>query len=162
MPTVDPPLFTIPDDHEPSFLAFLLQQLFVPLTSLLILAIIPAVPWRFVRAGVSGQLVEVTRCMVVSAVAGFVLGSVVRRLFPRVRSGGKWIGVLPVILMVWALLSDTFTFSFAKAFAELFFPGPDGEGWWAFALLTCPTISTLSYSVAMARPLFAHKSAALH
>ena len=64
--------------------------------------------------------------------------------------------------MAWALLSDIFTFSFATALAELFFPGPNGEGWWAFLLLTCPTISTLSYSAAMAWPLFAHKSAALH
>jgi hypothetical protein len=148
VPTVDPPLFTIPEDDEPSFIAFLLQQLLVPLASLLILAVVPAVP-ESVQAGTSGQIVEVVRCMVVSAIAGFVLGSAARRWSPSVRSGGKWIGVLPSILLVWALLSDTFTFSFTKALAELFFPGPDGEGWWAFVFLTCPTISTLSYSAGM-------------
>ncbi len=52
-------------------------------------------------------------------------------------------------------------FSFTKALAEFFFPGPDGEAWWAFALLTCPTISTLSYSAAMTWPPFAHKSTTL-
>lgn len=84
----------------------------------------------------------------------------VRLVFPKT-SGGRWIGVLPAILMVGGLVSDTFTFSFTKALAELFFPGPDGEGLWAFALLTCPTISTLSYSATVTWPLFAHKSVAM-
>ena len=157
---VDPPLFTSSADEEPSFLAFLLQQLFVPLAALLILAVVPGVPWRFVQAGIGGQVIEVSRSVVVSAAAGFLIGLAVRRRLGRAVSGGKWIGVLPSILMIWALLNDAFTFSLAKALAELFFPGPDGEGWWAFALLTCPTISTLSYSVAMAWPLFAQKQVA--
>jgi hypothetical protein len=161
VPNVDPPSFALPDGDEPSFLAFLLQQLFVPLASLLVVAIVPGVPWKFVQAGVSGQLIEVARCMMVSAVAGLVLGSIVRRVFPKV-SGGRWISVLPAILMVWGLVSDTFTFSFTTALAELFFPGPDGEGWWAFTLLTCPTISTLSYSAAITWPFFARKLVAVH
>ena len=105
-------------------------------------------------------MIEVSRSVVVSAAAGFLIGWAVRRRLGRAVSGGKWIGVLPSILMIWALLNDAFTFSLAKALAELFFPGPDGEGWWAFGLLTCPTISTLSYSVAMAWPLFAQKQVA--
>ena len=152
MSAVDPPFFASPDDEEPSFLAFLLQQLFVPFAALLTLAVVPGVPWRFVQAGIVGQLIEVSRSVLVSAAAGFLLGLAVRRLVGHAPSGGKWIGVLPSILMIWALLYDAFTFSLAKALAGLFFPGLDGEGWWAFVLLTCPTISTLSYSVAMARP----------
>jgi hypothetical protein len=158
VPVVDPPLFALPDDDEPSFLAFLLQQVFVPLASLLTVAIVPGVPWKFAQSGVSGQLIEVARCMIVSAVAGLVLGSTVRRVLPKA-SGASWIGALPAILMVWVLVSDTFTFSFTAALAELFFPGPDGEDWWVFALLTCPTIATLSYSASVTWPLFARKSA---
>jgi hypothetical protein len=48
---------------------------------------------------------------------------------------------------------EAFAFSFAKAFLDLFFPGPDGEGWWLFILLTCPAASALCYSAAMSWPL---------
>ena len=155
-------MFTLLDNDDPSFVAFLVQQLLVPLASLAALIIVPDVPWKYVEAGASGQVIEVARCTIVSAVTGFMLGSLVQRGFPKARSGGKWIGAIPAVLMVWALVSDTHTFTFTKALADLFFPGPDGEGWWAFILLTCPTISTLCYSAAMKWPLFLKSPDAAH
>jgi hypothetical protein len=159
-------LFALPDDDEPSFLAFLLQQLFVPLASflalLMVAEIVSEIPWKFVDAGMTGQIIDVVSSTMVSAAAGLLLGSAVRRLFPKARSSGKWIAALPLILMTWALVSDTFTFSFSKTLVDLFFPGPNGENWWAFMLLTCPTISALFYSAAMAWPMSARKPAASH
>ncbi len=158
VPTIEPPNFAISQDGEPSFVAFFLQQLFVPATSLLILVIVPSIPDEFVKSWVGWQLMEIVRCLFVAAMAGLLLGSVVQRLFPIARSsGGRWIAVIPVISLIWALLSDTLTFSLSEALTDLLFPRPDGEGWWAFFLLTCPTVSTIAYSAVMAWPLFAQK-----
>jgi hypothetical protein len=152
----DRPLSSFRDEDDPVFFTFLFlpQQFLVPVASLLILFWVPGVSWSFVQQGIVGQIVEVGRCLLPSSAAGFALGILARRFFPGLRSAGKWVGVLPSVLMVWALLHDGFLFSFAKEFLKLFFPGPDGEGWWLFMFLTCPTSGTLCYSAAMAWPFF--------
>ena len=150
MPTAYRPLFT--------FLSFLVQQVLVPAVALLMLALIPGAP-RPLWAGITVQIVDVGRGLLGSAAAGFALAFAARRFFPSARSGGKWIGVLPSLLMVWALVYGTFRLSLAQAFLVLFFPGPDARGWFLFVILTCPTAAALCYSAAMAWPLFGRKPA---
>src|SRR4051812_20884529 len=98
MPTSERPLFSFRMADEPSFLAFIVQQLFVPAGSVLIFLLVPGVPWTVVQAGVIGQLIEVSRSLLLCSATGWVLGSAARRIFPSASSSGKWIGVLPSIL----------------------------------------------------------------
>jgi hypothetical protein len=153
----DRPLFSFGDEDAFSFLLFFLQLVLVPAAMLLILFVVPGLPWSSVQADVTGQVIEVARCLVVSSVAGVALGFLARRFFPGLRLAGKWVAVPPSVLVAWAFLHDGFLFSVAKALLELFFPGPDGEGWWLFMFLTCPTAGTLCYSATMAWPFFGRK-----
>src|SRR5579862_4279220 len=133
------------DDGSP-VVAFLSQQLVLPIASLIIIMIVtPEIPWKYVQAGTKGQLIQVALNIAVSAIVGIVLGTLVLRTIPTMRAMGKWIGLIPSILITGALVSDAHTFTLTTALAEFFFPGPDGEGWWAFWFFTCPTISTVCY-----------------
>lgn len=150
--TGDPPLFTPNEVNEPSLLAYMLQQIGVPLTSLIgsliLLNVIPGPPWSVVRSSTAGQIVEVLRDIGAAVIVGSLLAFVMWRI-QSARSVGRWIWILPAAFVLVGFLSDMFEFSTLHALSAMFFPGPDGENWWAFKLLTCPTISAMCYSAVM-------------
>ena len=79
----------------------------------------------------------------------FLLAIVVQRIFPGAVVFGRRIWVVPVFFLALGFCWDTVYFSFSYAFAEFLYPGPDGESQWAFALMTCPTVSAIAYSLGM-------------
>jgi hypothetical protein len=137
-------------ENEPSFLAYLLQQIGVPLFSLILVLVIGGSAAYFLRPWTGEQVANVVSCLAAAVSIGFLGGTAVSRLVPSARSSGRWVFVIPALAMLLGFLHDAFAFSLKDSFRELFFPGPNGEEWWAFFLLTCPTISALSYGAAMA------------
>ena len=58
-------------EEEPSVFTYLLQQVGVPLGSLLLLLVAPGFSWSFVQSGVFGQTAEVIRCLMIESLVGF-------------------------------------------------------------------------------------------
>ena len=145
-----PPSFAV-QEEEPSVLAYGLQQVGVPLGSLLVLLVVPGFSWSFAQSSVFGQAAEVIRCLTIESLTGLLFGFAVGRIMPDLRTTGKWVWVIPVSLIALGLLQDSLSLSINMAVREFFFPGPDGEGWWAFALLTCPAAASVWYSAVVSR-----------
>ena len=136
----------------PSVFTYLLQQVGVPLGSLLLLLVAPGFSWSFVQSGVFGQTAEVIRCLMIESLVGFWFGFAVRRIMPDLRRTGRWAWVVPVFVVCVGLLYESLTLSINMAVRDFFFPGPDVEGWWAFMFVTCPAIATVWYSCLINRP----------
>ena len=149
MASVEPPTFITETQRGPGLVAYIVQQVGVPLGSIVLLLLVPAFRWSFVGSGITGQIMEVTRGMIIASAVGLIGGLMVRRVAQGFRTTGRWIWVLPVFLYVLAFLQDSFTFSVKTALRESFLPGPDGEQWWTFYFFTCPTLSTALYSAAI-------------
>jgi hypothetical protein len=145
----DPPLFTTHVRNEPSFVAYLLQQIGVPLFSLLLLLTLVSGAESLFQSKATGRIIEAIVGIAVAVSIGFLGGAAVGRIVPSARSSGRWVWVVPALALLWAFFHDAFRTSPKDSFRELFFASQNGEAWWAFVLLTCPAISTLSYSVAM-------------
>jgi hypothetical protein len=132
------------------FGAFLTQQFAVPLLAFLACLVVPNPfePAENLKSRIGAVLVYVA----VSALAGAIGGIAARRVF-GVRNSGLLIWVIPSVLVVLALVYDSFTFTFLQALSNVFLPPPDGEGWWIFMLLTAPALACIGYSLVMLRPL---------
>ncbi len=148
MDPVDPPAFGTGQADEPSLLFCMLQQLAVPLISFVLLLVVPAVPWHFMKS-VIGQAAEVVRSIAVSSLIGFALGLFAFRFLPSARVTAQWLWVLPMLLLLLVFLLGSITSSTSRSLRTTLFPGPDGEEGWFFYLLTCPTVATAAYSVAI-------------
>jgi hypothetical protein len=144
----DTPLFTTLRD-EPSFFAFLLQQLGVPLVCFVAVLSTSQVPGIFKQSGVDGESAGALWALVGALVSGFVLGCLASRFMPRATSTGRWIWIIPSLFFLWAFLDESLSSSLVSALRMLFFPGPNGAAGLVLVLLTVPTISTWSYSAAM-------------
>jgi hypothetical protein len=149
MGSQDAPSFTVPLPDEPSPLAFLLQQLGVPVVCFAAVALNEEVCGPFGRS-LAGQTAEVLLGGLGAMVSGCALGLLVSLLKPSVASTGKWIWIIPSLFCLWGFLDESLRHSPGAALRMLFFPGPDGEAGWVFALMMIPTIAMASYSAAMA------------
>jgi hypothetical protein len=129
----------------PSFGAFLAQQFTILSLGLLAMA----VPAPSLEGGSLGSRVaDVLVYSGASALAGTIAAMVVRKVFGSSESG-KWIWVIPTLLIVIGLLHDSFHFSFAIALGDAFLPAADGEAWWVFMFLTLPAVACGTYSATM-------------
>jgi hypothetical protein len=147
----DAPMFRTEISPESSLLAWVIQQIAAPL---------PLVFWALLVSPAEGAIapwlgdscrhqLSLFLVVVPGWILSLFLAICIRRIFPRSVVLGRWIWVLPVSALALAFCWDVAHFSFSFAFAEYFYPGPDGESVWAFALMTCPTISAIAYSLGM-------------
>jgi hypothetical protein len=146
---------------EPSIGAFAMLQIGVPLCALLAVLLVPN---PFDRPAVSAaDLATRIGCVLVSAatagIAGMSAAIATRRIAPD-QECGRWIWIIPSSLVLIGFVSDSLNFSVQEALSGLFLPKAEGEDWWAFLLLTCPTIACITYSAAfrfLPNPLFARQ-----
>jgi len=75
------------------------------------------------------------------------LAVLVRRIFPHSVVSGRRIWIVPVSLLALEFCLEAVGASFSRAFADLFYPGPDAESQWGFVLMTCPTVWAIAYSM---------------
>jgi hypothetical protein len=80
---------------------------------------------------------------------GFFLGLAAHRFFPRASVTGRWVWIVPMLLFFTAFVSDTLRSSFKDTLSEFFYPGPNGEDWWALMGITYPACATTLYSISM-------------
>jgi hypothetical protein len=144
------PMFQTEIAPESGFLGWLIQQIATPLPlvlwCVLVLPLEQAIaPWFMV----STNILELFLYLPIGWTLSFFLAILVHRISPGTNVSGRWIWVLPVCVLGLAFCQDTVHFSFSFAFAEVFYPGPDGESGWVFVLMTCPTVSAIAYSIGM-------------
>lgn len=124
-----------------SLISLVVQQFFVPvITFLCLLATAPISSSPDSTGVYSGTLV--------SCIAGFGLGFLVKKFLPRMAEEGRLIWVLPAALFTLAFCSDLFRRDFSYARKVFFSPEGEGEVGLAFVLITLPTYSCIAYSIA--------------
>src|SRR5437899_3351447 len=96
------------DEGEPSLLLYMLQQVAVPIASLVaLILIVMACP--FDSSATTGQeVVEVIGLVVLASVVGYIFGLATSPVIPSATSTGRWVWILPVLLLLWALLDESF------------------------------------------------------
>ena len=134
---------------EPSVAAFATLQICVPLCAV---AAILLVPDPFDRPPASTQdLTARIGCVLFSAATAAIAGVGVAiaswRLAPD-QECGRWIWIIPSSFILLGLVSASLYASIREALSGLFLPEAEGEAWWAFFFLTCPTIACITCSVA--------------
>jgi hypothetical protein len=144
------PMFRAEIAPEAGILSWVIQQIAAPLPlvfwALLVSPLERVVaPWLQVSRNGFDLLLYLPAGWTLS----FLFAILVQRKFPVAIVFGRWIWVLPVLLLALAFCSDAARFSIIYAFALFFYPGLEGEGQWAFALATCPTGSAIAYSLGM-------------
>lgn len=87
----------------------------------------------------------------------FALARGIHRAFPRASLAGLWIWPLPLLIFTAVFIHDCGIFPMRQVMSEFFYPGANGEAWWAFFVFTYPTCSCIVYSLGM---LFARGRAA--
>lgn len=128
----------------------MIQQIAAPLPlvmwSVLVSPLEQAIaPWLMV----SRNIFDLFLILPIGWALSFFLALLVQRVFPGAVVSGRRIWVVPVFLLALAFCWDVAQFSISYAFAEFFYPGLEGESIWAFALMTCPTVSAIAYSLGM-------------
>jgi hypothetical protein len=124
---------------EPSLAAYAAQQFAAPLVPSIAVFIFPPI-LDLPYGGHLGGLA-------IALGAGFLLGRLVRKHLATAAEGGRWVWVIPSLLMSAGLLHDSIHFSIRYSLAEFFWPGPEGEAWLAFMLMTIPVFSSIGYSI---------------
>jgi len=138
---------------EAGFLGWVVQQIAAPIP--LVIWVILASPLESAIAPwlqVSRNMFDLFLYLPVGWMLSFLLAIVVQRIFPGAVGFGRRIWIVPVCLLALGFCVDAVAFSFRDAFAEFFYPGPDGESGWVFMLITCPTMSTIAYSLGIIWP----------
>lgn len=82
---------------------------------------------------------------------GFLLGMCVKRIKPTVHTTGRWVWVLPAILLLIGVGWEWYDFGVKEVFEGFFFrvyPN-GGEGPIGREIVTYPTLSTSCYALAM-------------
>ena len=82
-------MFETQIEEGPSFVAFVLQQLAVPVVSFLLLVFLGVCMEQFGSGLMSRKLVENLLPLGVAPVLGFLFGSAMRRLIPSARQTGR-------------------------------------------------------------------------
>jgi hypothetical protein len=93
--------------------------------------------------------IEILWSFVVGWGWAFALALAVRRVFPSASRSGKWVWVLPLLMLTAGFLWDCTLFPLRQAISELLYYGSAGEASWGFLLFTSPTCSCIVYSFAM-------------
>jgi hypothetical protein len=146
----DGPMFRTEIAPEARFLSWVIQQIAAPLPLVLWAVLVNPLeaaiaPWL----QVSRNGFDLFLYLPIGWALSFLLAIVLRRIFPGAVIFGRRIWVIPVFLLALGFCWEVAQFSFSYAFAEFFYPGPGGEGQWAFILMTCPTVSAIAYSLGM-------------
>jgi hypothetical protein len=150
MRTIEPPSFAL-QETEPGLLSYGLQQIAVPVASLFPSALVVEATSSFAPSGTLERIIAVGCCFAASAIVGVIYGVLIRNLFPGARSTGKWVWIVPVLILLIGLILDFSAFSLKVALRDSFIPRGGGKEWLVVWLVTCPAISTVFYSAAMTR-----------
>jgi hypothetical protein len=143
-------MFTTEIRH-PAFFQWLVQQFAVPIMSLVWLWLV-SLARQTVGKALSDPFREIVEVIYIFAALGFgvTTGFIIHRYFPEAAKTGRWIWIPPMSVFLTACVHDLTRFPPLDVFREFFWPGPEGEAWWAAMLLTYPTWSCASYSLAVA------------
>ena len=133
-----------------SLVSFGLQQVGVWIVFMIWGVVSSEVPAAFSRSGIAGRALECAAILVIGPGPGALCGHLVRKLFPGAVNGGRWIWLLPTLLLSTILLGDILHSGVSRDLAELFFSPNDGEAWWAAMLFTCPVLGCSGYSLGIA------------
>ncbi len=141
----------VPD--PPSFLFYVAQQLVVPVLGIVggllgngfVSMLLPPVYPPQVES-VLARLLGVIGGMAGAMLFGWSAAAIFQ-LLKGDETTGRWIWVVPTLLIILGIASGTRTFSFSYALSELFLPPPEGEAWWAVFLATNPAACCLAYSL---------------
>jgi hypothetical protein len=142
-------------EREIGFLPWLAQQIAAPALPLMwVLLTASGPPALGTYAGTYvGQPLEITIeivwYFVIGWGLGFALALAVRCVFPSASRSGKWVWVLPLLMLTAGFIWDCTLFPFRQAISELLYYGSAGEASWGFVLFTSPTCSCIVYSLAM-------------
>jgi len=131
------------------FLSWILQQIVAPIPFVLWALLMNPLEARIGPWAMRRKLLDLILYLPIGWGLSFLLAVAIQHVFPRAAALGRRIWVLPVALLSLALCWDSFRFSFGIAFKELFYPDMVGLGGLVFLLMTCPTISAITYSIGM-------------
>jgi hypothetical protein len=144
------PMFRTEIAPESGVMGWVIQQIAAPLPLVLWSVLVSPLEQAIApRLTVSRNLFELFLILPIGWTLSFLLAILVQRIFPGTIVFGRRIWAVPVFLLALAFGWDLAHFSFGYAFAEFFYPSPEGENVWAFALMTCPTVSAIAYSLGM-------------
>jgi hypothetical protein len=138
-------MFETEIDEVGSFLSFALQQVAVCIVSV-IWALLTVDILRGLSSPSGGNVLEALCIVALSFGPAAICGWLVQQSMPRVAASGRWIWLLPCLLVL-ALLSSFPHAMFMHNLAGLLYPEEQGEAWWAVALATYPTLGCLGYSL---------------
>jgi hypothetical protein len=144
-------MFETTIDKGPSAASWLAQQFGVPIISLL-WALTTAQVGDRIKAALgspAGDVVRVAWYALFIWGSGLLLSLFVHRLIPRSGTEGRWIWILPSLGFVTLFIDDLRHFPIRQVSADFFYPGDNGEGWWALVLATYPTAASIGYSLGM-------------
>jgi hypothetical protein len=121
--------------NEPSLVAFALQQLFIPLITLVGMLLGTS---QFDRpdSTLSMKICADIFYLAGACIAGGLAGAFARRVF-LVGESGRWIWVIPTLLVFVELVWDSIHLSIRCAFAYMFLPPP---------FIVAPVIGCMTYS----------------
>ena len=139
-------MFTNSVASEPPVLRFIVQQFGVPLCAFATALIAPN-PFQTsngLRSQICFVSLEVAYMVAIGALLAFLAVT-----FFDLASTGRWVWLIPSILLVWALVEDSLDFSIWQAISEAFWPSV-GEAGLGFIILTSPTLACISYSASIA------------
>jgi hypothetical protein len=148
MKEIEPPSFSL-QDSEPGLLSYGLQQVAVPVASLIPMGVVVEVAELSAPSSIPGRIIAAGCCFAAAAIVGLIYGVSIWRLFPNARSTGKWVWIIPILILLLGLVLDLAAFSLRVALRDLFIPRPRGQEWLVVWLGTCPAISSVFYSAAM-------------
>lgn len=132
-----------------SWFLFIIQQISVPLFTLIVLFVI-AVPFEEIsRRSRFAEAICVLLVYACPPVAGWTLGRIASKLSPTFRASGRVIWVIPAVLFVLLLTGSAYS-DWQKALVTAFmFRNDEPESGLGVVLITFPTVACCFYSFAV-------------
>lgn len=143
-------MFQTDVDEGPSFPAFFLQQLAVCVAGVIWGAVSGECLAQLNGLGSVGAVVEAAGNITSALGAAFILGRMARSKLPSFAYSGRWVWLLPSVLMAALFLSSAFSSRLGTDLLDLVSPPSEGESLWAVALMLYPTLGCVGYSLGVA------------
>jgi hypothetical protein len=130
-----------------SFVAFVVQQVGVWIASVIWALITIEFPRWLSQFGPVANILEAATIITLAFGPAFLCARWVRATHPDFAFSGRWIWILPCVLLIASLLQSLRRPALLlRGFSAVLYPPPDGEQWWAVLLFTFPLLGCVGYS----------------
>ncbi len=144
-------MFTTEVNDSRSLAAWSTQQVAIPILSWILTYIAMLVPETILARRATNLVmdagIEAFLTTILFWSSGFILAILIRQIFPSAAPTGKWIWVLPTLLVVYLIAWDFAKVGNPIVLIEYFYP--KGEQAWIAYLAVFPTYACIAYSLGM-------------